>query len=288
MKQKSKMKGLLRLLFLLVLFVCFLHAPSAYSGDNISASGCSVSYVGYLRDLAQEYEKRTGIKVHIRGGGTVGGLENLKEGKVDFAATCRNKIKGDPEDVKFVQVAWDALVFIVHKSNPVRDISLKDIKNIYSGKITNWKQLGWKNKPIRLFVARTTRSLGGIESSLRELVLDGKTPVESPNLKLLPTGGMVEQTIEKTPEGFAASGFTSARKREVKILKVNRISPTKKNIINGRYPFKRPLFLVIPKNPHPDTKKFIDFVLSKEGQRFIGSLGVVSLLDVYPVKKYQG
>ncbi|RJQ40258.1 MAG: phosphate ABC transporter substrate-binding protein [Nitrospiraceae bacterium] len=279
----KKVTEILGLLFLVT--VCLAYAFPAYSDDHLTASGCSVSYVGYLKDLAQEYERRTGIKIHVRGGGTVGGLENLKEGKVDFAATCRNRIEGDPEDVKFIQTAWDALVFIVHKSNTVKNISTNDVKGIYAGRISNWKQLGGKNEPIKVFIARTTKSLSGIESSLRDMVLGGKPPVEGPNVKLVPTGGMVEQTVEKTPDGFAASGFTSARKRNLKILKVDGISPTKENIIKNRYKLKRPLFLVVPKNPEAKVKKFLDFALSEEGQRFIGSLGVVSLYEVKPVKK---
>jgi phosphate transport system substrate-binding protein len=275
----KKRPGILCLLFLLSVSACLIYASPAYSDDYLTASGCSVSYVGYLKDLAQEYERRTGIKVHVRGGGTVGGLENLKGGKVDFAATCRNRIEGDPEDVEFIQAAWDALVFIVHKSNPVKNISINDVKGIYAGRITNWKQLGGNNAAIKVFIARTTRSLQGIEASLRDMVLDGKSPVEGPNIKLVPTGGMVEQTVEKTPDGFAVSGFTSARKRSVKMLKVGGISPTKENIIKNKYKLRRPLFLVVPKNPEPKVKKFLDFALSREGQQFISFSGVVSLRD---------
>mgnify|MGYP001605084163 FL=1 len=276
----KKRPGILCLLFLLSVSACLIYASPAYSDDYLTVSGCSVSYVGYLKDLAQEYERRTGIKVFVRGGGTVGGLENLKDGKVDFAATCRNRIEGDPENVEFIQAAWDALVFIVHKSNPVKNISINDVKGIYAGRITNWKQLGGNNEAIKVFIARTTRSLQGIEASLRDMVLDGKSPVEGPNIKLVPTGGMVEQTVEKTPDGFAVSGFTSARKRSVKMLKVDGISPTKENIIKNRYKLRRPLFLVVPKNPKPKVKKFLDFALSREGQQFISSSGVVSLRDV--------
>lgn len=276
----KKRPGILCLLFLLSVSACLIYASPAYSDDYLTVSGCSVSYVGYLKDLAQEYERRTGIKVFVRGGGTVGGLENLKDGKVDFAATCRNRIEGDPENVEFIQAAWDALVFIVHKSNPVKNISINDVKGIYAGRITNWKQLGGNNEAIKVFIARTTRSLQGIEASLRDMVLDGKSPVEGPNIKLVPTCGMVEQTVEKTPDGFAVSGFTSARKRSVKMLKVDGISPTKENIIKNRYKLRRPLFLVVPKNPKPKVKKFLDFALSREGQQFISSSGVVSLRDV--------
>ena len=275
----NKRPGILCLLFLLSVSACLIYVSPAYSDDYLTVSGCSVSYIGYLKDLAQEYERRTGIKVFVRGGGTVGGLENLREGKVDFAATCRNRIEGDPEDVEFIQAAWDALVFIVHKSNPIKNISIKDVKGIYAGRITNWKQLGGKNEPIKVFIARTTKSLSGIESSLRDMVLEGKPPFEGPNIYLVPTGGMVEQTVEKTPDGFAASGFTSARKRNVKILRLNGISATKENIIKNKYKLRRPLFLVAPKNPEPKVKKFLDFALSREGQRFIGSLGVLSLKD---------
>lgn len=270
----------IRRLSLLISLLACLHAPAAYSADFLTVSGCSVSYIGYLRELAHEYERRTGIKINVRGGGTVGGLENLKEGKVDFAATCRNRIKGDPDDVRFIQVAWDALVFIVHPSNPVKDISRKDVQEIYLGKVNNWKQLQGNNMPMKVFIARSTKGLQGVEASLREMVLNGKAFDENPNLKLLPSGGIVEQTIEKTPEGFAATGFTSARTRMFKMLNVDGIPPTKKNIMNGRYPLKRPLYLVIPGNPKTETRKVVDFILSRDGQQFISSLGAVSLLDI--------
>lgn len=83
--------------------------------------------------------------------------------------------------------------------------------------------------------------------------------------------------VEKTPEGFAVSGFSSARKRKVKMLPVNGVYPTHKNIENNTYPFKRPLFLIINKNPKPEVKRFVDFALSKEGQSLIRSYGVVAL-----------
>ena len=86
--------------------------------------------------------------------------------------------------------------------------------------------------------------------------------------------------VEETREGFATTGITSARKRSVKILKVNGIAPTNKAIIQNRYPLKRPLYLLIPKSAKPAVKRFVDFTLSREGQQFLRSLNVISLLDV--------
>ncbi len=267
---------------LVIIFSFFLYCPpNAYSSDDyLTASGCSVSNVGYLTALAREYERRTGMKIFVRGGGSVVGVEDLRAGKVDFAAACRSKDATDPEDIVFVQVAWDALAFIVNRSNPLENISLDDVRSIYAGKITNWKQLGGSSGPLKVFISRARTGLSGVEASTRKLVLNGAEPVGSPNTLFVASSGIVEQMVEETHEGFATTGITSARKRSVKILKVNGIAPTNKAIIQNRYPLKRPLYLLIPKSAKPEVKRFVDFTLSREGQQFIRSLNVISLLDV--------
>jgi len=257
-----------------------INAPRAYSENIITGSGCSVSNVGYLTDIAKEYEKRTGAKVLVRSGGSVLGIEDLSSGKVDFAASCRGKIAGDSEDIQFIQVAWDALVFIVHKSNPLKSISLDEVRAIYAGKITNYKELKGKNMPVKLFISLSRKGLSGVETSIKEMILKGGKPVETANTVLLASTGIVEQMVEETPEGFAVAGFSSARKRNVKMLKVDGIYPNKKKIASDKYQLRRPLFIVIPKKPKPGVKQFVDFILSKEGQKLISSYGVVSLMDV--------
>lgn len=252
----------------------------AGNADYITASGCSVSNIGYLLDIAREYEKRTGVKIFVRGGGSVVGIEDLRTGKVDFAASCRDREEDDPKEIEFIQVAWDALAFIAHRSNPVENISLENAKAIYHAQLTNWKQLKGQDMPIKIFISRPRKGLSGVEASTRKLVLQGTDPVASQNTFFVASTAIVEQMVEDTPEGFATTGFTSARKRDVKMLKVNGVYPTGKNIVSKRYPLKRPLFLLVPKNTRSEVRKFIDFVLSREGQEFLRSLGVVSLVDV--------
>ena len=89
-----------------------------------------------------------------------------------------------------------------------------------------------------------------------------------------------EQLVEDMPESFASTGFGSARKRKVKMLKVNGVAPTKENIISGKYPFRRPLYIVVKKNARPEVRRFVDFVLSKKGQKLISSYGMPSLADL--------
>jgi len=269
-------------LFLLfaVLPLLLFFPSKTHAADYLTVSGCSISNVGYLTELADEYEKRTGVKVFVRGGGSVVGIEDLRSGKVDFAASCRPRDAGDPADITYIQVAWDALAFIVHKSNPVENVTLDEVRSIYAGRMTDWRQLKGREAPIKIFISRTKKGLSGVEASTKQLVLNGKEPVETANTVFVASSGIVEQMVEENPEGFATTGITSARKRNVKILKVNGIAPTNKAIINNRYPLKRPLFLLVPKNPKPEVIKFVDFTLGKAGQRFIRSLNVIPIQDV--------
>src|SRR4030067_2660033 len=89
---------------LLILFICLANVP-AYS-EQLTGSGCSVSNAGYLTELAKDYEKLTGVKVLVRGGGSMLGIEDLRSDRVDFAASCRHRVEDDPEDIEFIQVVW--------------------------------------------------------------------------------------------------------------------------------------------------------------------------------------
>jgi phosphate transport system substrate-binding protein len=272
--------GILTMSILVFLAASVFLQGDAHAGDYLTGSGCSVSNVGYLSDLAREYERRRGIKVFVRGGGSVVGIEDLRRGKVDFAAACRGREEGDPEKIQFVQVAWDVLVFIVHKSNPVDNISLEQVREIYSGRLHNWRQLKGPDMAIRTFLARPKKGLSGVEASISSMVLKGRKPGESDNIVAVASSAIVEQMVEDTPAGFATSGYASARKRDVKMLKVDGVAPTFRDITANRYPLRRPLFILVSKHPEAPVQKFLDFVTGKEGQQFIRSQGVVPVMDL--------
>ncbi len=253
---------------------------SAFSSGSLTGSGCSVSVPGYLTDLARDYEKETGVTVLVLGGGSVRGLTDLAEGRTDFAASCQSKTADDPEDFEYIVASWDALVFIVHKSNPVNSIRPQQVRDIYDGKINNWKELGGRD--LNLFsVITTPQGFGGIGEALEKYVLNGKRPQKRKNSTMQASSVAIwEQLVEDMPESFASTGFGSARKRKVKMLKVNGVAPTRENIISGKYPFRRPLYLVVKKNAGPEARRFVDFVLSKKGQKLISSYGMPSLMDL--------
>jgi phosphate transport system substrate-binding protein len=265
---------------LIILIVLAASAGTAASAESISGSGCSVSTVGYLVELAKEYERETGVTMLVRGGGSVVGLNDLHTRRVDFAASCQSRSSSDPEDFEFITVAWDALVFIVHPSNAVSNIKYTDVRNIYEGMITNWKQLGGPDQQIKSFIS-TEEGMGGIGESLSKMILEGKRPEQQRNSSMQASSAAIwEQLVEKTPEGFASTGFASARKRKVKMLAVNGVMPSKENIITGAYRLKRPLYLVVKKDAKPQVRRFIKFVLSRKGQALISSYGIPSLVDL--------
>lgn len=262
-------------------FLAGLGTTLPVRAESLVASGCSVSNFGYLADLAKDYERLTGVSIMVRSGGSVLGLEEIKSGKTDFAASCRGRESGDPDNVEFIPAAWDALVFIVHPSNPLASISLAEVQGIYQGGISDWRQFrNAPRGPIKLFISRPQKGLSGVEDSTTKLVLAGKQPVGTDETMTLASTGIVEQLVEKTPEGFATTGFTSARKRQVKMLALNGVVPTKANIIAKKYPFARPLYLVVPRSAKPGVREFVGFVLSRKGQDLISSYGLVSLMDM--------
>jgi phosphate transport system substrate-binding protein len=263
----------------MLLFLCLVFSPlPAAAEETLIGSGCSVSVPGYLADLAKAYEKETGVKVLVLGGGSVRGLTDLKEGRMDFAASCQSKSANDSEDFEYRTACWDALVFIAHRSNPVNSITPRQVKNIYEGKISNWKQLGG---PDLNLISIISKGRGGVEESLSAMILNGQRPTQKKNSTMQSSSPAIwEQLVEEMREGFASTGFGSARKRNVKMLNVNGVAPTRENIISGKYPYRRPLFIVIKKNAKPEARKFVDFVLSRKGQKLISSHGMPSLADI--------
>lgn len=264
----------------LLVLALVIALPVPLFAESLVGSGCSVSVPGYLHDLAKAYEKETGVAVLVLGGGSIRGLADLREGRMDFAASCLSKAGAGGDDFEYVIASWDALVFIVNKGNPVSNITPEQVKAVYEGRINNWKELGGENRSL-VSVISAAKRMGGIGESLSAMFLGGKWPEKQKNSTMQASSTTVwEQIVEEMPEAFASTGFGSARKRSVKMLKVNGTAPTKQTIISGKYPYRRPLYIVIKKNPDPKVRKFVDFVLSSRGQKLISSYGMPSLLDV--------
>jgi len=257
--------------------VLVLSASQAAATDQsvINWAGCGITKKAFMQELAIEYEKRTGIKIELAGGGATAGIRKAAAGEIDIGGACRTSLANNPaeRDAHQIPIAWDALVVIVNQDNPVENLSLQQLQQLYLGKITNWKQLGGNDAPIDLYIRRG--KLSGVGRTLRELVFHNFDQ-EFKASYVMKSSGPLEKGIVKNINGIGVTGISSAKRRDVKILKLNGKAPSYDNIKTGNYVLYRPLYLVTKIGKRDQKgRDFIRFALSREGQGIIRGQGTV-------------
>jgi phosphate transport system substrate-binding protein len=268
----------------------FAPATSAES-QKLTWAGCSISLNAFMAEMANAYKKKYGVEVDIKGGGATKGIRQTASGEVKIGGTCRHVIEDPvtlntlPEErrVQLTPVAWDALVVIVHKDNPVDNLTLDQIRGIYTGRITNWKELGGRDAPIELYVRKG--KISGVGRVLRELVFNDYDQ-EFVAKHVVEESARLERDIVTNPNGIGMTGISSARKIAdiAKILKLEGKEPSYENIKNGDYLLYRPLYMVTPlQNPDPEAKRFLEFVMSEEGKAVMRRVGTVPYEDAIPL-----
>jgi phosphate transport system substrate-binding protein len=274
------MKQIVKVLIAVVCVVIVMQPAFAADKPTLRWVGCGISKKAYVSELAKAYEKRTGVKIDIQGGGATRGVREVAGATADIGGSCRNRIWGHEEEkgVMMVPVAWDALAVIVHKDNPVEDISLDDLRRVYLGEIKNWKELGGPDRPILLY-ARDGK-ISGVGRTIRKLLF-ADYEQEFAASEFFPSTGPLEKQLVGEPDAIAMTGISSARKRDVKILKLEGKYPSYENVKNGEYLLYRPLYLVYnANNPNVEAiKDFIKFADSEEGQDVIRANGTVPYLE---------
>ncbi len=222
--------------------------PLTVSAETLRWTGCGITKKAFMAEVAAAYEAQTGTAITLTGGGATKGIRAASAGTTDIGGTCRHQLKDQngaisplEKDAELIQVAWDALVVIVHPSNPVTDISLAELKKIYEGEIINWQELGGADRRIGV-VARAGKS-SGVGHMFRRLVFaDPDYEFKARTLKVKSTKPL-EQKVEKVKTAIAVDGISSAKKRKVKFLSLDGVAPSKENISSGAYALYRPLYL---------------------------------------------
>lgn len=248
---------------------------SAKDQSVINWAGCGITKKAFMQELAIEYEKRTGIKINLAGGGATAGIRKAAAGEIDIGGACRTSLADNPQerDAHQIPIAWDALVVIINKDNPVENISLQQLQQLYLGKISNWKQLGGNDAPIELYIRRG--KLSGVGRTLRELVFHDFNQDFKASY-VVKSSGPVEKGVVKNINGIGVTGISSAKRRDVKILKLNGKAPSYENIKTGHYVLYRPLYLVTKVGKRDQKgRDFIRFALSRDGQEIIRGQGTV-------------
>ncbi|MDH5785597.1 MAG: substrate-binding domain-containing protein [Chromatiales bacterium] len=258
------------------------------NATNIKWTGCGISKLGFMQDVAKAYEKKSGVRIELEGGGATKGIRQVALGESNLGGSCRMplvheaadgslQIESSEHSVKMIPVGWDALVVITHGENKmVSAITRDQLKKVLTGKITSWDQLGAQsNKPINLYVR--TGKISGVGLTLRQQLFNNTDQNFSKSATYLPSSGKIEEAVEKDPYGLAISGISSSRHRSVNMLKLEEVEPTMANLKSGKYMLYRILFLVTPPDyrERPELQDFVDFALSVEGQKVIKQAGTL-------------
>jgi phosphate transport system substrate-binding protein len=269
--------------------LCFLtatigSAPAGAQGRNISIKG-SDTMVLLGQKWAETYMKKNpAVTIQVTGGGSGVGLAALINGTTDIAESSRPM--KDTEKTQLQQkrslvtvelpVALDGLAVYVHEKNPLTEISLEQLKKIYTGVVKNWKEFGGSDERIILYGRENS---SGTYAYFKEHVLENADYY--PTTQTLPGTAAVINAVSKDFRGIGYGGI--AYLKGVKALKVKKnasspaVEPTLENVQKNVYPISRFLYWYMAGQPKDQIKKLTDWVLSADGQAVVTDVGYYPL-----------
>ncbi|NTU44508.1 MAG: phosphate ABC transporter substrate-binding protein [Chlorobiaceae bacterium] len=246
------------------------------SDNKIIADGAPSA--GLIANLfALDFLKTDGIVVRVNESDSERGLYGLIYKNCDIATTTRllhdqELAEARSQGVNPVPhtVALGAIVIVVHPANSIKELSIDQIRNIYSGAYTNWKEVGGKDRPIVLL----QREQGsGTEETFNDIVM-GKTPLSMKVITLF-NNREIRSRVNETPNaiGYIGHGWIDS---SVKALLVNGIDHTPETIKDGTYPLCRPLYMYTNGKPFGVLQRFVEYSKTYEGQKAVIENGYVS------------
>ncbi len=269
---------LITVLFLTMLLAACGQGGSQASGAAGPAGQISVAGSTTVQPLAEKLAETFSaanpqVEIDVKGGGTSVGIKSAGEGTVDVGTASREvkpEEKAQYPDLQLYEIALDGIAVIVNPNVPVADLTKEQVRDIFSGKITNWKEVGGPDKPV-LVVSREEGS--GTRGAFEELVMGQDNPIAAGAI-LQPSNGAVRTTVSTTPDaiGYLSFGYLDD---SVKALNVGGIEATEANVVNKSYPIARPLLLLTRGEPTGAVKAWLDWILSPDGQKIVEEEGYV-------------
>ncbi len=232
------------------------------------------------------------VRISVTGGGSGTGISSLINNTVDLANASRrikseeidNANKNGVDPVEYV-VARDAIAVIVHPDNPIDNLTLQQVSDIYTGKLINWSQLGGEDRPI-VRLSRETNS-GTHVYFLEEVIRLGNSDdksIFSANTLLLPSSEGIIAEVRENPNaiGYDGLGYIT---EEVKVISIAKdassdyIYPSLETVNNNLYAISRNLYVYSDGKPENYVKEYLDWIISSEGQKIVEDLGFIPVLS---------
>jgi len=241
--------------------------------STVSVTG-STTVQPLAEKLAEAFmTENTGIRIDVQGGGSSVGVKAAGEGTSNIGMASR-EIKDsemvDFPNLKVFVIARDGIAIVAHPDTKVSDLTVEQVRDIFSGKVTNWKEFGGEDQNI-VVVSREEGS--GTRAAFEEMVM-GKDVMITASAILQPSNGSIRTTVSTTPFsiGYMSFGYLD---ETVKSLSINGVAPTEQNAADGTYPIVRPLNMLTNGEPTGAVKAFLDFILSEAGQKLVSEDGYI-------------
>ena len=241
--------------------------PVAVQAAGLTYEGSSTIGENVMPELAKAFEAKEKIKFNSIGLlGSGKGFKAAMEGKADIGGVSRPLSTEEKKKKPYYQViAYDAIAVFINEKNTVRELSKEQLKGIFSGKITNWKQVGGRDAGI-VVVTEVKSGERATLKEFRELAMDGAD--FGPSKEFDKPHDCVKNVA--ADENAITNGTIAFKMAGVKAVGINKVEPSPQNIRSGAYLLGRPLVLVSRELPKGDLSKFYEFVLSAEGQAIVG------------------
>ncbi|MCX6292597.1 MAG: PstS family phosphate ABC transporter substrate-binding protein [Bacteroidetes bacterium] len=257
---------------------------AGFSQSKIVIKGSDTVLPLSQKEAESYMKKNSGQNIAVIGGGSGVGIAALMDGTTDIAMSSRSlkmderlKLQDAGKAYKEITIARDALSVIVNNGNKVTKLTREQIEAIYTGKITNWKEVGGDDLKIVVYSRETS---SGTYEFFKDHVLNKKNYASS--VLNMPATGAIIQSVSQTKGAIGYVGLAYVTK-EVKDLAVSYdkgktfVNASVANAKNKTYPIVRPLYYYVPSAKEKMVKPFVDFVLSPEGQKIVEQVGYISL-----------
>ncbi|NCU16843.1 phosphate ABC transporter substrate-binding protein [Pallidibacillus pasinlerensis] len=246
---------------------------SSNDGYTLSISG-STSVGPLAEKLAEQYEQKEEINIEINQIGSSAGITNSINGVSEIGMSSRDlKEEEVASGLTETIIAYDGIVVVTHPSNKVDDLTIDEVKQIFTGKVTNWQELGGDDLEI-VVVSREDGS--GSRDAFQEIV--GYSSGELIKNSIIASGnGNIKNTVatNKHAVGFISFEYVDD---SVQPIKINGVEATPENVLNQTYGLSRPfLFVYKDENLSEEGQGFIDFILSSDGQQIVAEAGIIPL-----------
>jgi phosphate transport system substrate-binding protein len=230
----------------------------------------STAFQPFAEKLAERYLAiHPDASVNVQGGGSAVGIQAALSGAAQIGMADLVQLPDEAKTLTATVVARDGIAIVVHPANPVPGLTAAQAREVFTGRITNWKDLGGPDATIRV-ICREEGS--GTRRSFDKLVLGGDRV--SPNALFQNSNGTAREAVASDPNaiGYVSIGLVNDK---VKALLWDGVAATNADVSNGTYPLARPIYFLTRGEPAPLVKRFIDFVLSPEGQQILGTEGLI-------------